>query len=151
MDIKIKEISPSDKQVKELFQLLDSHNMSHCPPEICHLTQPEELEKIDSTLLGAYLEDKLCGMGGIKYYRDYGEITRMYVKDDYRGRGVAESLLRMLEQKAKVKGLNWLKLETSDKFKAACALYEKYGFSFCEPFGEYVEKPYNTYMRKPIG
>jgi putative acetyltransferase len=150
MDIEIKKVSPTNDEVRELFELLDSHNMSHCPPEVCHLTQPEELKEATSILLGVFCNGNLSGMGGLKFYDEYAEVTRMYLKEEYRGKGLAVKLLSELEKEALGRGLATLKLETSDKFRRAYQLYLKYGFTLCEPFGEYLEKPYNTYMEKEI-
>ena len=150
MKVDVIEISPSDSEVRELFKLLDSHNMSHCPPEVCNLTQPEEMENISSILLGIYCDGVLCGMGGLKLYDGYAEVTRMYVKEEFRGNKLSPRLLKELELKALEKGKSVLKLETSDKFKKAFSLYKRYGFRLCEPFGEYIEKPYNTYMELKI-
>ena len=150
MKVNVIEISPSSSEAKELFKLLDFHNMSHCPPEVCHLTQPEDLEKIDSILLGSYCDGILCGMGGLKLYEDYAEITRMYVKEEFRGNKISLLLLKKLELKALEKNKSKLKLETSDKFKKAFSLYKRYGFKICEPFGEYITKPHNTYMEMTI-
>jgi len=150
MKVDVIEISPSDNEVRNLFKLLDAHNMSHCPPEICHLTQPEELEITDSILLGAYCEGVLCGMGGLKFYDGYAEVTRMYIKEEFRGNKLSPRLLKKLELKALEKGKSMLKLETSEKFKKAFSFYKQYGFKLCDPFGEYIEKPYNTYMEMEI-
>lgn len=150
MKIVIKEISPTNDEVKKLFKLLDSHNMSHCPPEVCHLTQPEELEKANSVLLGVFCDGKLSGMGGLKFYDEYAEVTRMFLREEYRGKGLAVKLINELENIALGKDYKTLKLETSEKFKTAYQLYLKCGFKLCKPFGEYVNKPHNTYMKKTI-
>lgn len=136
MQIEIKEISPSDEETKQLFKLLDEHNLSHCPPEVCNLLQPDEMVKIESVLLGIYCNHVLCGMAGLKYFDDYAEVTRMYVKEEFRGHGLASRLLDELKSKARARGLTTLKLETSDKFKLAVGLYLKHGFERCQPFGE---------------
>lgn len=148
--IEIKQLSPFSDEVRELFRLLDSHNMSHCPPEVCHLTQPEELDQANSVLLGVFRDGVLCGMGGLKYHDSYAEVTRMFIKEKHRGNGLAVELMKELEKEAMNRGLRMLKLETSDRFKRAYRLYLKQGFSLCEPFGEYIDKPYNTYMEKSI-
>ena len=100
MKIKIGEIPPSDADVKQLFKLLDEHNLSHCSPEVCNLLQPEEMTQIESLLLGIFCDGVLCGMGGLKYFEEYAEVTRMYVKKQYRGNGLAVQLLKVLESKA---------------------------------------------------
>ena len=150
MEIKIKEVSPTDDNVKELFKLLDAHNMSYCPPDVCHLTQPDELESVSSILLGVFCDEMLCGMGGLKFYDEYAEVTRIFVKDKCRGHGLADKIINELEKEAIKRDLMTLRLETSDKFERAYQLYIKHGFKLCEAFGEYVDKPYNTYMQKMI-
>jgi len=150
MEIEIKEISPSRLEVRELFRLLDEHNMSHCPPEICHLTQPEELENTRSVLLGVFCDGTLAGMGGLKLKAGYAEITRMFLKPEVRRNGLAVKLLNELEIIAGNNGRTHLKLETSEKFEAAYRLYLRYGFQRCEAFGEYVNKAHNAYMEKKV-
>lgn len=146
MQFEITDLEPTSLEARRLFLLLDEHNTSHCPPDICHLTQPEEMLAIDSQLLGVYSEGQLCGMGGLKFLEGYAEITRMYLQEAVRGTGLAEALLDALSARARVRAYTLLKLETSDKFERAVQLYLKYGFTYCAPFGEYVMKPYNTYM-----
>ena len=151
MKLEIKKILPTNEEVRELFKLLDSHNMKYCSPEVCHLTQPEDLENINSILLGVFCDGELCGMGGLKYFECYAEVTRMYVSEQFQGNKLGEKLLKELEERAKQESKTTLKLETSDKFEKAVSFYKKNGFYICEPFGEYKEKPYNTYMKKDIG
>ena len=151
MKVNVKKISPMNKEAKKLFKLLDAHNVSHCPPEKCHLTQPEELEQANSILLGMLCDGVLCGMGGLKFIDDYAEVSRMFISEEYRGNGLAVRLLNELEKEAVNRGAAVLRLETSDKFKKAFRLYQKYGFKQCEPFGEYINTTYkHTYMEKKI-
>jgi putative acetyltransferase len=151
MKVNVKKISPMNKEAKKLFKLLDAHNVSHCPPEECHLTQPEELEQANSILLGIFSGGALCGMGGLKFIDDYAEVSRMFILEEYRGNGLAVRLLNELEKEAVNRGRAVLRLETSDKFKKAFRLYLKYGFNQCEPFGEYINATYkHTYMEKKI-
>ena len=150
MEVEIKEVSPLDNNVQDMFGLLDEHNMSHCPPEVCHLTQPEELENINSVLLGVFSGGELIGMGGLKLHSGYAELTRMFVNPANRGKGVSVKLLKSLEGIAKNEGYKIIRLETSEKFKAAYQLDLKYGFKLCAPFGEYITKAHNTYMEKEI-
>lgn len=150
MDIKIEEISPLLPEVKDLFRLLDEHNLSHCPPEICHLTQPDQMKTVDSTLLGVFCDGKLAGMGGLKYFKDYAEITRMFTLKTYRGKGLAAKLIAELESRVIKRNLKIMKLETSEKFVSAVALYKRLGFEKCDPFGEYIDKPFNSYYHKLV-
>lgn len=149
MNVEIKPIIPTSNEAKRLFKLLDVHNISYCPPEECHLTQPNELGQISSILLGIFYKGVLCGMGALKFFDDYAEVSRMYILEEYRGKGFAVRLLNALEKEASSRGKTVLKLETSDKFKSACHLYLKYDFKLCEPFGKYIHEAYqHTYMEK---
>ena len=125
--------------------------MTYCPPEECHLTQAKELDQLSSILLGVFCDGILCGMGGIKFNDEYAEVSRMFILEEQRGKGLAVSLLNALEREAASRGKSDLKLETSDKFESAYRLYLKYGFNLCEPFGGYVDETYqHTYMEKKI-
>ena len=148
LDLKV--ISPKRHDVQTMFDALDRHHLSLCPPEICHLTTTEVLDHDSCVLIGAFEHDMLCGIGGLKSFDGYGEITRMYVAPAHRGRAVAERILEKLISVAKGQGLPTVRLETSDKFEAAMKLYFKHGFVLCAPFGDYVNEPYNTYLEKRI-
>lgn len=150
MKIRITEVSPLLDEVAELFKRLDEHNLSLCPPDVCHLTQPNELATTDSILLGVFANDQLVGTGGLKYFEDYAEVTRMFVLAEFRGYGLASRLMTKLESKALRRGVTRLKLETSDNFTAAVKLYEKLGFEKCTPFGVYIHTALNTYYQKKI-
>jgi len=141
-------ISPLRDDVRILMERLNAHNLSHCPPEICHLATAEQLAKSDCLMIGAFNEENLCGMGTILFKNTYGEITRMYVDEQYRRMGIANRILHHMIQEAIKRNLRSIKLETSIRFTKAIRLYESNGFNLCAPFGQYVHAPYNTYMEK---
>jgi putative acetyltransferase len=70
-----------------------------------------------------------------------GEIKRMYVIPDERGRGVSRIVLAALEDEARNLGLSRLLLETGIRQAAAIALYERSGFERIPAYGEYVLSP----------
>lgn len=151
MNVEIKQILPTDHEVKELFKLLDTHNMTHVPPEECHLTQPDEMKKVESILLGIFNDEALCGMGGLRFFDDYAEVTRMFVLEEHRGKGLATRLLGELEIEAMRRNKSFLRLETSHRFEHAYRLYLKHGFHLCEPFGAYAHATHqHAYMEKKM-
>lgn len=129
---------------------LNAHNLSRCPPEICHLATAEQLAESDCLMIGAFSEDHLCGMGTIRFMETYGEITRMYVDEQSRRKGIANQILHLLIQEAMKRNLKSIKLETSLRFANAVRFYESTGFIPCAPFGEYVHAPHHTYMEKNL-
>lgn len=81
-----------------------------------------------------------------------GELKRMYVRSEYRGRGIARSLLAALEQLAGNLDYQRLRLATGVRQPEAIALYESSGYVRIEPYGKYVNEPwvrcYQKGMRK---
>jgi putative acetyltransferase len=70
-----------------------------------------------------------------------GEIRRVYVRRDYRGRQIGYALLLHLVSEARRLGYQRLCLETGNKQPAAMAFYERFGFSRIALFGEHVNDP----------
>ena len=67
------------------------------------------------------------------------EIKRMYTAEDYRGRGIAVTMLRELESWGRELGFRRLVLETGKRQTSAICLYEKYGFQrMAENYGQYA-------------
>jgi GNAT superfamily N-acetyltransferase len=77
---------------------------------------------------------------------DSGEIKRMYLRETYRGQGVADLLLQGLEEYAREFGYKWLYLDTAADMKVAARFYERKGFVPCERYNENPQAA--IYMRK---
>ncbi|GAA3581340.1 GNAT family N-acetyltransferase [Nonomuraea rosea] len=69
------------------------------------------------------------------------ELKRMYVAPAHRGRGIARSLLRALEERAAALGYERLRLATGVRQPEAIALYESSGYVRIAPYGKYVNEP----------
>jgi GNAT superfamily N-acetyltransferase len=77
-----------------------------------------------------------------------GEIKRMYVKREARGQGIAERLLKTLEDYAAGAGYRALYLDTKDDLTTAIRFYRQQGYEPCE---RYNENPQATmFMRKGL-
>lgn len=78
-----------------------------------------------------------------------GEIKRMYVKPESRGRGIAERLLKALEAYAADFGYAQLYLDSKDDLTTAIRFYERHGYEAC---ARYNENPQATvFMKKGLG
>jgi putative acetyltransferase len=85
---------------------------------------------------------KAIACGALRRIDDgVGEIKRMYVVPEERGRGVSRVVLTALEDEARNMGLSRLLLETGIRQLAAIALYERTGFERIPAYGEYVLSP----------
>jgi GNAT superfamily N-acetyltransferase len=77
-----------------------------------------------------------------------GEVKRLYVRPQFRRRGIAQRLLDALEHFARLRGDEWLYLDTNDSLKAAIAFYARNGYERCP---RYNDNPQATiFMRKPL-
>lgn len=88
-----------------------------------------------------YVDDLPVTMGGWRWGGPRpgdAEIKRMYVLDEYRGRGYSRHMLRHLESTARVAGVSRLVLETGIAQPAAIGLYVSAGYAPIEPFGHYA-------------
>ncbi len=82
-----------------------------------------------SLLLVARGEGEPVGIAGLHLHGDTAEVVRMYVRPQYRGRGVAIALLDRLRDEALRRGTRRLRLTTDPVSMAAAArLYRRYGF-----------------------
>ncbi|WP_108815586.1 GNAT family N-acetyltransferase [Loktanella sp. Alg231-35] len=92
--------------------------------------------------------DILCGTGALAIKDGYGEVKSVFVAEDVRGKGVADALLRQIEDKAREEGLPMLKLETGNVLHAAHRLYRRHGFVDCGVFGGYQAANSSIFMEK---
>ena len=81
---------------------------------------------------------------------EYGEVKRMFVRPEFRGKGLGKAMLRRLVEYALQNGAGVLRLETGIYEVEAIGLYERFGFARRAPFGDYVEDPLSVYFEKGI-
>jgi putative acetyltransferase len=60
------------------------------------------------------------------------EVKRVFVRKDYRGKGISKLLMRKVEERGKELQLKKLILETSKHFTEAVGLYQKMGYKTIE-------------------
>lgn len=105
-----------------------------------------------ATFLMALLEGKAVGCGAVQPTGDagVGELKRMFVLREFRGRGIASAMLGSLEALAVELGYSAVRLATGDRQPEAIALYEKHGYRPIEPYGKYVNDPWSRCYHKPL-
>lgn len=89
---------------------------------------------------------------GIGAYKEYdsktAEIKRMYTRPDYRGQGIAKTIITELELWAKEEGYTMAILETGHLQKDAIGLYQNLGYEITENFGQYIGVENSVCMKK---
>lgn len=89
------------------------------------------------SLLLAEFEGKIAGCAGLrKIGEGVGEVKRMYVRPEYRRRGIGRSLLLAIINEACQIGYFKLRLDAAPFAKEAHALYYSVGFQNTEPYPE---------------
>lgn len=132
-------LQASHALMEQLFPPEDNHYLSIdalCVPEIAFFIARE-----GATALGT---------GALKNHITYGEIKSMFVAETARGRGIADALLRALEDHARSLKLPSLKLETGNLLHSAHRLYARHGFAPCPPFGDYAANDTSLFMEKSL-
>lgn len=152
MPIVINEAPADSADAIRLIGELDEHLMGHpYPAHSRHAFSVEKLLREQVVFFLTRYEDQLAGCGGIKMYgTDYGEVKRMFVRPEFRGKGLGKAMLRCLTEYAQDREAGLLRLETGIYEVEAIGLYESFGFQRRAPFGEYVEDPNSVYFEKMI-
>ena len=149
-------IEVDDLARPQVHELLREHlrNMAlHSPPESIHALDLEGLRKPEITFWSAWSGTDLLGCGALKALdAAHGEIKSMRTATAHLRRGVANRLLTHIIEQAKQRSYKRLSLETGSKpaFDPARRMYERFGFSYCGPFADYVEDPYSVFMTREL-
>jgi GNAT superfamily N-acetyltransferase len=99
----------------------------------------------------AYDGAESVATGGLRKSDDGAmEIKRMYVKPQWRGRGLSRVVLADLEQRARDLGATRIVLETGEKQPEAIRLYETSGYERIDGFGHYACSPMSVSFGKTL-
>lgn len=108
------------------------------------------LEDIHNVIV-AYINKEPVGCGSYKRYDSITiELKRVYVRQQFRRKGIAETIIQNLEANAKTKGFKNSLLETGIDMKKAITLYQKLGYSFIESYGDFVADPICVCLQKTL-
>ncbi len=151
MDIKIDDLKGS-----EIYELLQEHLRSmflHSPPESVHALDIEALREPGITFWTVWENGELLGCGALKELdSQHAEIKSMRTSSPHLRKGVAKNLLHHILEEAKRRGYSRLSLETGsmEAFEPARKLYANFGFTYCEPFADYIEDPNSVFMTREL-
>lgn len=98
-----------------------------------------------------YDEDTAVGCAAFKRYDDEcAEVKRVFIRSEYRGRGLSKRLMQLLEQTAQKKGYSYLILESGEILVEAMALYRKLGYKVIPNYGQYKDMAESVCMKKQL-
>lgn len=145
-------IGLDDLRGPEIAALLEAHldqMAESSPPESRHALDLDGLRGPDVTFWTAWRDNVLLGCGALKEIdAAHGEIKSMHTAKAARGQGVGAAILATILDEARCRNYARLSLETGSMaaFHPAHRLYERHGFSFCQPFADYREDPNSVFM-----
>ena len=93
----------------------------------------------------ARLSDQALGIGCMKKLEEgVGELQRMYVSPQYRGKGIGRAIANRLIEDARSIGYRKLRLESLDFLREAHSLYRSLGFHEIEPYADNSMESYQS-------
>jgi putative acetyltransferase len=123
------------------------------PAESVYALDLEALRSPEITFWSIWDGDELLGCGALKELDSRsGEIKSMRTAEAHRGKGVASKVLEHIVHEAARRGYDRLNLETGamSEFTPARAFYQRHGFVYREPFGDYSDDPNSVFMTRRL-
>ena len=109
-----------------------------------------QLDDIHDVII-AYDAANPVGSASFKKYDDEcAEVKRVFVKQEYRGKGISSKLMELLENDAREQGYHYLVLESGEALVSAMALYRKIGYKIIPNYGQYKDMPNSICMKKKL-
>ncbi len=143
--------SPRQDDVMRLLAALDAYLESLYPPESNHILDIDTLCAPNIRFFVARRRGEAVGCGALRIdATGYGEVKRMYVHPEARGRKLGRAILTRIEEQASREGLRRMRLETGIHQVEALHLYRRAGYAERGPFGEYASDPLSHFMEKRI-
>ena len=135
---------------RELVRLLDEDLQIRDGNMHSFYAQFNKVDKIRYVVV-AYENGQAVGCGAIKEYeKGVAEVKRMFVKPEWRGRGIAKRILSELEIWANELNFSECILETGKNQPEAIGLYQKSGYQKIPNYGQYEGIELSVCMRKFI-
>ncbi|MEY4683747.1 MAG: hypothetical protein RLZ25_206 [Pseudomonadota bacterium] len=91
------DLDPYSPVALKLLEASDAYLGALYPPESNHLSNPDDLDQPHVRFMGYEEGLKIVGCGAVKTLEDstgqYGEIKRVFVLMEFRGRGISKALM----------------------------------------------------------
>lgn len=150
------EVRLDDLSGNAIADLLRGHlafAAQNSPDGAVHALDLDGLRQPDVTFWSVWQDTQLLGCGAIRQLSPtHGELKSMRTATGHLRKGVATTLLQHMLEVAKQRGYTRLSLETgnNEAFAPARALYSRFGFAPCPPFGNYVADGFSLCMTREL-
>ncbi|MFZ6767386.1 GNAT family N-acetyltransferase [Undibacterium sp. Di26W] len=154
--MKVERLDPASDAAGRLIALSDAYMAALYPAESNHLESVTALAQDNVMFFGCHIDEELAACGAVKILFDddaqlsYGEIKRLFVPDEFRGKGLSKLIMRALEDYLLAHDIRVARLETGIKQPEALGLYFRLGYAERAAFGDYEEDPLSIFMEKNL-
>jgi GNAT superfamily N-acetyltransferase len=152
MPIEVRNENPNSQIAIELIQELSTELGTIYGDDGSGAFTPKDVTVARSAFVIAWLDGEAVGCGALRPMKDAnaGEIKRMYVRKDARGRGISRQILAKLEALAHEYDYERVILETGTLQAEAVNLYATSGYTQMVCYAEYVDNPYSICYEKRL-
>lgn len=96
---------------------------------------PREYAPPQGCILMAIYGEEVAGCVALrKLDEQLGEMKRLYVRPDYKGKKIGKSLATSMIEEAKIRGYHYMRLDTLPTMEQAISLYHSLGFYTIPPY-----------------
>jgi putative acetyltransferase len=151
MKIKLDDLSGG-----EVITLLEEHladMYATSPAESVHALDINTLKDPTITFFSCWKNEELLGCAALRELNaSHVELKSMRTASNARNLGVASKLMLHILTVVTERNYQQISLETGsmDFFKPARALYKKFGFEYCGPFGDYQLDENSRFMSRNV-
>ncbi len=139
--IEIERVIEANAEITALIDELDQELSRQYPPETQHAIELDEIRQPHILFFAARLNGSAVGCGGLALFSGFSEVKRLYVREEARGRGVADAIMSRLIEEALAARRTTMRLETGTRSFAAIRFYQRWGFQPCEIYEPYASMP----------
>ena len=151
INIIFKCVKPNNPDIYKLIKSLDQYLLMQYPDRPIFGIDLEKASQENVHFIVGYNNDQAVCCGAIRLFNDNRcELKRMFVLDEYRGKGISKKLYYELENLAISKNKKIIILETGKKQSEAINLYKSLGFKIIPNYGEFIKDEISLCFSKTI-
>ena len=150
--IEIRQADPGAENLRPVVEDHLAHSQSAGPDDSNHTMGVDGLRGAGIQFWALFDDERARRGAQLKQLPDgSAEVKSVHIIEAARGRGLARQMMAFLAQTAQAEGVNALVLETGSDllpaYDSARKLYEKLGYSYCEPIYGYDDDLNSAFMR----
>jgi putative acetyltransferase len=148
--VTLKRTDSADPDFRALVILLDAELAILDGQDASFFAQFNTIDSIRHVIV-AYADNIVAGCGAVKNYQhDTMEVKRMFVKPEFRRKGIAREILAELERWTAELGLNYCILETTKRQPSAVDLYLSSSYDIIPNYDQYANVESSVCMKKRV-